>query len=206
MNELVSKLEELSIIKALVIGLVIGALYWFLSEDGAQQLQVIEANKIQVETLRKDLAALENTVREVQEHQVRIGALGNELANLSSYISEKSKAIDLMKKISSEAKAAGLDILNLTESQDFVQNTGPSLYTTYNIQADLQGTFSQHLLFLSFLTNLKTIVTVGNFNMAVENAELAAAGADSPDAKFTVKLTGYRYNPEVPANPAEVTQ
>ncbi len=205
MNALVSRLEQLSLVKALVIGLVIAALYWFMSEDGAQELQVIEANKTQVEALRKELAALENTVREVQEHQVRIGALGNELNNLSSYISEQSKAVDLMKKVSNEAKAAGLDIINLAETSDAAATEGETLYSTYGIQASLQGTFSQHLLFLSFLTNLKTIVTVSDFNMAVDSQAAAAAGADSPDASFTVKLRGYRYNPETPAAPT-VTQ
>jgi Tfp pilus assembly protein PilO len=196
MSELFIRLQQLSISKAIAIGIFIGAAYWFMSDDGSVLKDGIQANRQQIQAIQAQMVQLDAAVREVQEHQVRISVLGNELNTLSSYIPEKYTGVDLMKKVSGEAKAAGLDILGLTEGAAGGSSANSSiLYESFDITADLLGSYSQHLLFLSFLTNLKSIVTVGDFDMTVNPATDGGAGAasDATLVRFKLKLNGYRY-------------
>lgn len=191
MNELFAKLQQVSLGKSVIIGVIIAAAYWFLSDDGSVYQASVNTKTKQLQDIRGQIAKVEESVRLAQQYQVTVAALGNQLSTLSSYIPEQFDNADLMRIVSTEAKAAGLDILRITEARnDQMQNS--DLYQEFDIKVDLQGSYPQHVLFLSFLTKLKTIVTVRDFTMEAVT-QRNNTGSDVTEAKLSLTLVGYRY-------------
>lgn len=193
MNELFTKLDQISIAKAFGIGIVLGAIYWFMSDDGSALTQQIQANQQRLVSIEKDIEVEEQKVETAQKYRLTVDALGSELSSLSDFIPKDLRSTDLMKTFSTEAKAAGLDILRISEGRGMMQVEGSGLYEAFSVDVELTGTFPQHVLFLSFLSRLKTVVTVSSFRLSRDQAGGSQDGAESPQTRFTVTLLGYRY-------------
>lgn len=193
MNELFVRLEQVSIGKAVIIGVVLAGLYWMMSDDGSSIEAMIQSSQSQIQTTRKSIEEEEEKVQLTQRYKLTVASLGNELQVLSDYIPKDLRASDLMKTVSSEAKAAGLDIVKVSEGGVDQRLNGESdLYESFSVNVELAGTFPQHVLFLSFLTRLKSIVTIDNFQLTTQQ-KTSEDGSSSPSVKFNVELVGYRY-------------
>ncbi len=191
---MMERLQEMSNAQAAIIGLVISFFYWWLLfEDGRSFKVVIEQSTNDIAMAKSEIMKVETTMNQAREFRETVQALGDQLTTLTAYVPEKLSATDIMKGISAEAKASGLNILRIQEdSVGRPPGQGSQLYETLQVDVELQGTFPQQMLFFSYLTRLNFIVTIGKFEMTAQtNGETGMYS--SPPVSLHGKVTGYRY-------------
>lgn len=194
MSELFTRLQQITIARAAMVGFAVAAFYWFIGDDGSALERMNEGKRQQITTLQADIAKLEESVRLAKQYEVTISALGGQLTKISNYIPEKFSPVELMKLVGNEAKTAGLDILNLTENSSSASANSAEedpVYNSFEVSAEFEGNYSQLLLFLSYLTKLDKIVTVGDFT--IDSQTGTGTGAGLAPLRFVIKLLGYKY-------------
>jgi len=186
---MLEKLSEISIPRAALFGIIIGALYYFIGyNDGSTIVANIVNKENEIKALEARRNRLDKTINEVKNFEIIQSELGDKLEKAKKYIPKKTNAVTLMRKLSSEAKLAGTNILNITEgTRNMVDG---AFFEKLSISVRLQGTYGQLLTFMSYMTKVDQIVTVSNINMRLDNA---ASGGESKMLSFTGLFSGYSY-------------
>jgi type IV pilus assembly protein PilO len=179
-----AKLGTMSLGKVLMLSLVVSGLYYMIAYDAGDTWRAVIAQTIQTKAdleektrkIDKDLEEV-NNLREAQEKDAE------RLNILLGYIPEKLSNFELMKTLSNEAKAVGVNINQIRDKGG--QATTTEFYEEIGVDIDLEGSFSQLVLFLSNLTRLNQILTL-------ESLSLRAAQGDS-SLLMSAQVNGYRY-------------
>lgn len=193
MKGLITKLQELSVGSAAIIGIVVLGFYYALSYDNGSQLQAqIESHQARISELETQKEKLDADLVRVAEYKLAVKEMGDQVQLYRKYIPDSLRSNDLLGVISREAKAAGLDVsLTGDSSQSFDPLNAEKPYESVSIRADLKGSFGQHLLFLSFLTKVDLLLTVGNFTFARQSSAVNSEGNNNLD--FNVSISGYQF-------------
>lgn len=190
MNSL-EKINQLSITRALIIGFVLAGLYYFIGyNDGTIQKNQIAAIEGQISTANKEIADVETKIKKAQQYKTLVTSMGSSFDVLVGYLPAKMSMADLMKAISTEAKAAGSNISRIQDAA--TRSDGAEFYDSLKVSTELSGTFPQHILFLSYLTRLEQILMVESMSMIVVNAQNSELG-QSPQVALSASIVGYRY-------------
>lgn len=188
--KLADTLIDMPLSKAFLVGVVIAGLYWFVGYDsGTNWETAITGHSENISKLRAEQKQLQEDIQRAKNFKENIQLKDEQFQTFTNYIPAKLSVADMMKAISSEAKAAGTNIIGI-EDRSRSQRTQSEFYETISINVELEGTFPQHLLFLSFLTRLETIITIENIDL---KSAQSAAGADGSAVKLSAVLVGYRY-------------
>lgn len=181
-------LGALPIGRVIVLSLVISGLYYLVGYDGGAQFQIA------IDTANKTLQDLEVEDKKLEVELQEIRALkaaqekdSEQLNMLLAFIPEKFSNFELMRTLSNEAKAVGVDIDSLKDV-GVLANKGAEFYAEIGVDIEIDGSFAQLLLFLSNLTKLKQIVTL-------DTLSLRTVGSQSSDSQLTMsaQVRGYRY-------------
>lgn len=183
------RINQLSIGRAIFIGLVLAGFYYFLSYNNGAMLDAqINANKAKVEELNKTIKDEEAKIERINQYKKTAEQLGESFNRFLSYIPEKLRNTDLMKIVSTEAKAAGANIVRVSEQG---MGTRSEFYEEIKVSVELVGTFQQMMLFMSFLTKVDQIITISKLNLRSQSSE--NFDISSPSLQITADLRGYRY-------------
>ena len=188
------RLQQLTYSKVLLLGLLIAGLYYAIGYDNGKNLKnSAEQMKVQIKEKAAEIKDLELQAERIINMKKMMGVLGEDLENFLAYIPEKMSITDLMKIISTEAESAGVNVNRMGEfrspSPSRVLEKG-QFYEELAVELNLQGTYAQLLLFLSYLTKLDKILSVSQLSME-SNAQ--QGDRESPIISFNCVILGYRY-------------
>ncbi len=183
------KINQLSIGRAIVIGLVLAGFYYYLGyNNGALLDSQLAANKAKTVELQKSIKDEEAKIERINQYKKTTEQLGESFNRFLSYIPEKLRNTDLMKIVSTEAKAAGTNIVRVAEQGVGVRS---EFYEEVKVNVELVGNFQQMMLFMSFLTKVDQIITVSKLNIRSNSSE--QLDVTSPSLQINADLRGYRY-------------
>ena len=185
---------RLTRIRALMLGCFFASVYYFFSYDnGMVQATTLVAANAEIEQQKKQLQEINAKLDKAHEYQRSAAEMGEALSRLLSYIPENFRLSDFMKVISEEAKVAGLNIIRIAETHSLPSATlgeKRNEFEELTVAVELQGTFSQHMTFLSNLTRQKQIFTIEKFLLEKDRE---SAESESPNISCKGEIKAYRY-------------
>lgn len=192
MNKIKDLLRRLTILRALVLGGFLAALYYSLVYDNGDVLNRTIANaQKEIESQTKQLKDMNDKLDRAHEYQRSAAEMGEALNRLLSYIPEDFRGQDFMKLLSEEAKIAGLNIIRINEASTNNQKDKKAEFEELLVQVDFQGSFAQQMTFLANLTKRKQIFIVDDFQFTKERN--GGPESEFPVVRFHAAIKAYRY-------------
>lgn len=187
MNQIFERLSALTNGKAIIIGLVVGAIYYFMMyDDGAsleQQLGNVNSQIQEAETKKKDTEA---TLKEEARMKEAVGKLSEQYAFIAKKLPSELKSSDMVRGIDSVAKMAGVSV-KLKKPGSV---TKKEVVEELPVEVTLEGSYSQIAQFIYFTSNLERLTRVLNFSLIGQD--------DSKDRtlRFEGQVVSYKLAPE----------
>ncbi len=188
------RLKRLTSGMALMLGLVIAGLYYAFMYDSGEALETsIKNSRAEYESTTKDLERLEKAISDAERFKLTVASLGAEMDRILLAIPAKLTSLDLMKTMSTEAKAVGVDINSVSSTGSVVPNKDPAdqFYEGIPIDIALSGTYNQIMLFLSNLTRLDKIIVAKKLNLVSSLGSVSVNNV--PTIGLTASFLAFRY-------------
>ena len=151
--------------RALVLGLMIAGLYYLIIFDGGELERAnIESLNQQKKTKQAELQRLEGQMRNVREYEAAKVQVGQEIEKIVSFIPRDFRISEFMKILSTEAKAAGTSIVNIADSSGRA-GIDHGFFKEISVRVELEGSFSQVMVFLSYLTKIDRVITMSELSV-----------------------------------------
>lgn len=186
------KIKNLTAGKAALVGGVVALLYYMvLYDDGSSKEQGIQTMSSQLVKVKTELSQIDKTLSDASRFEKLAKDMGEEVDKVISYLPINFSATDMMKMLSTEAKASGSNIVRVranSMARPGSHRSGEKFYEELKVSVELEGTYSQLLLFLSFLTRVDKIITMDSLTMTSSSSK---DGANL--LKFGGDFVGYRY-------------
>lgn len=202
------KLAALTYGKSFLIGLAIGAFYFFVFyNDGSLIQNNINKGKTEIDKLTNEVKAIDAAVKDAERFNKAVEALGEEMQVIQKAIPAELTSTELMRIVSTEAKAVGVQINSLAGSGGTTSNAPRAgsasrgaagsivYYEPITVTVSLTGKYNQMMLFLSNLTKLDKIITSKNIKISADRGK--SATANNPDIQMSATLLAYKYKVEV---------
>jgi type IV pilus assembly protein PilO len=145
---------------SLAAAAVVGGLFWYFYYSPAVEER--DQKAAQLETLQKEIRALEVTANKLQEFQREVQLLEAKLETLKRILPPAKETPDLMRKVQALASQSNLGIKTFTPqavvNKDF--------YQEWPIKVDVQGTYHNLALFFDRVSRLSRLVNVGELKIA----------------------------------------
>jgi type IV pilus assembly protein PilO len=148
-----------SVAAALIIGVAFYYFYW----SGAMDEERQKAERL--ETLRKEIRALEVTANKLQEFQREVAQLEAKLETLKRILPPEKETPDLMRKVQALASQSNLTIKNFTPSA--VVNR--DFYQEWPINMAVDGSYHNLGMFFDRVSRLSRLVNLGNLKIGARN-------------------------------------
>jgi type IV pilus assembly protein PilO len=186
------KLNQLGMDKAIMIGLVLTVIFYFLIYNDGSALEAnLAAGRAALEQKTRELESMRKTLADAKTHQEVAARLGKDMEQVLSAVPQDYNNIELMKLVSTEAKSVGLNILSLAGGEGQASDPGKN-FVPINVSVSLSGTFNQIMMFLSNLTKVGKVILTRDLNLTAGNST-----ATSPIMTFSATLIAYRYTEKV---------
>lgn len=181
-------LGNLSTGRALMLGFGLAAIYYFIAFDSGLLLsQSIAKHTEELQTIKNELGLAKQKIEKARIFEKTSAELGATLHSVLAYVPENNNQSDLMKIVSNEVKASGERLIKMRGMDEASEST---FYQTVSVEVELQGSFVQHMLFLSYLTRVDQILTVDR--LLIESLG-EFMDAESPLSTMRVTIRGYKY-------------
>jgi Tfp pilus assembly protein PilO len=182
----------------MLIGFVVASFYYFLMYDsGITQQTNIATGTTRIQELQAQMADMQQKLDAAAVYKKTAAEIGSTITKLLSLIPEDFKMTDLKRLVSNEAKVAGSSLSDITVRTTETSTVSPE-FEELSVTVDMQGSFLQHMVFLSNLTKINQILIVRRFDFAhVKEGK----GDESPTVKFTADIIAFRYK----GNPTPTT-
>lgn len=186
------KVIEASYMKAFLLGLVFAAIYFLVGYDsGDVQIKRAQQARQKTQEIKAELQRIQVNLDRSKEFKETLKLKDEQFLTFTSYIPEQLNISDMMKAISAEAKAAGVNINSIKDGK-ISESESFQFTDAIAVSVQLDGGFPQHLLFLSYLTRLDSIFTVSEMSFAMKSS---GKSGDPSEIKvsFNANIVGYRY-------------
>lgn len=183
-------MSRLSTGRALMLGLILGAFYYFLVFDSGYNLKnQISEGQARIEELKHQIEDNQKKLDRAMVYKKTAAEVGSTINKLLSLIPEKFGMPDLMRIVSNEAKVAGSSLADIKPEETRVSSFAKE-FEEISVSVDLTGSFLQHMIFLSNLTKINSILVTKRylFDLVREGR-----GEDPPVVKLTAQIAAYRY-------------
>lgn len=185
-------LNSMSLTKAAVVGMAIAGFYYMAAyDDGTGIEKDTQRFKSETAQLRGELLKMQAAISSARGLDEKVEGLNQTLKGITLYMPRDSNEYSLMKLLSSEAKAAGVNIVGIRQAALRSTTETSPYWKEFPVDVELKGSFSQMLLFLSFLTRVNRMITVESFDFGGVNS--GEAGTDDLLLNFKARFYGYRY-------------
>jgi type IV pilus assembly protein PilO len=189
------QLKNITVGKSLLIGLALGAGYYFMMyNDGSAIEAQIGTVQQQIAAAESEVASVRKAIEDAERYQQTMSTLGSEMERVQKAMPSKLNTTDLMKVISTEAKAVGAEINQLSANEGYQTGspeTEERYYDEVPVQVEITGTYGQVMLFLSNLTKLDKIVTAKKLELTILQGGVTKNRVPSISLKST--LQAYKY-------------
>lgn len=187
MNQLFEKLAMLTNGKALVIGLMVGAAYYFMMyDDGAaleQQVAALSGQMQEAEAKKKDTEA---TLQEEARMKDAVGKLSEQYAFIAKKLPSDLKSSEMIRGIDTVAKMAGVSVKlkkpGIVSKKEVVEELP--------VDVTLEGSYSQIAQFIYYTSNLERLTRVLNFSVVAQD------DAREKPLRFEGQVVSYKLAPE----------
>ena len=148
---------------------LVGGLFWYFYYSPAVEERDTKAARL--DTLQKEIRALEVTASKLQEFQREVQLLEAKLETLKRILPPAKETPDLMRKVQALAAQSNLAIKTFTPqavvNKDF--------YQEWPIKVDVQGTYHNLALFFDRVSRLSRLVNVGNLKIVALNQQTGSS-------------------------------
>jgi len=186
------RLKSMSPVQALIIGLALMGIY-YLAVFKSGEATKTSSSQMRIEISNKKLE-LEKADRLISQNQSITQDEREKLAYLNEVmqiVPTEFTGTELMRILSNEIKASGASLVRLVDSTPAVLNAdSKNFLERVQVQVEVQGTFSQILVFLSYLTRVDRLLVLGDYKI-----ETSAESTRARGVKFTADVFGYKANP-----------
>jgi len=183
-------LNRISTGRALLIGLILAAFYYFLFLDqGMAQKAQIKAAQQEITTLQNQIKTNQAKLDRAEVYKKTAAEAGTSINKLLAMIPEQFGVSDLEKILSNEAKVAGSSLDNMQPDLPKI-STAAKEFEEISVRIDLSGSFLQQMIFLSNLTKIPQILIVRKFTMDMNGQQ---KGDESPNIHMSAEIVAYRY-------------
>jgi type IV pilus assembly protein PilO len=186
MNKFFDILAAQEIPKVLIMGLGLGIFYYFFFfNDGSVLNAQIESLNQQLsveETKKKDT---DNTLKQVQEMQEKIGQLSLKYQEISRRLPASLYSIDINKSIDDFARGSGVSV----KSKKPGENVRGEIVEEVPVEVNIEGNYAQLSRFAFLVSNAERM-------SRVKNVVISAVPEDVKRLKFVGQVVGYKLTPE----------
>lgn len=151
------KLNELSLVNALIFGILFAASYYVLFYHPSDPNIVISGLDQSIVTVKSEITKLDSEIKEGQKLQQEIQEMEIKAEKVYKYIPETFSLDQASSAISEEARLAGLSIQSIRTGQSWMNKETVSVGS---VDVDVLGEFNQIMIFLSELTRKEMIYAV----------------------------------------------
>jgi len=144
------------------LAVVIGAAFYFGYWSDAVVERDGKATKL--ETLQKEIRALEVTAQKLGDFQREVALLERKLETLKSILPPAKETPDLMRKVQALAAQSNLNIGNFTPSA----TVNREFYQEWPINMGVSGSYHNLAMFFDRVSRLPRLVNVGNLNIRAQ--------------------------------------
>lgn len=144
---------------SLAAAALVGGLFWYFYYSPAVEERDTKAAKL--ETLQKEIRALEVTANKLQEFQREVQLLEAKLETLKRILPQTKETPDLMRKVQALASQSNLGIKVFTP----MPVVNKDFYQEWPIKVDVQGTYHNLGLFFDRVSRLSRLVNVGDLKI-----------------------------------------
>ncbi len=188
---LTEKIQSMTALKAGVIGLgIAGAYYILLFNDGGETARRIASTEEELKKMSREISILEGTFTDASRLTKIAEEMGESMNRVAKYIPEKLTDSELVKNLSSAARAVGAKVVSISSKSRVDSSSG--LYVEIPVGIELVGTYGQMMSFLAQLTQGERIYTVKNMSYATYRGESRTSGSE---VKLSATVVGYTYIP-----------
>lgn len=190
-------LNRITMARALLIGGVVTAFYYFLMYDsGASQGASIAAAQTKLQELQTQMNDAQTKLENAAVYKKTAAEVGSTIEKLIGLIPEKFGMSDLMRIVSNEVKTAGSSLAAITPKSTEPSEVAPE-FEEVSLDVDVQGSFLQHMVFLSNLTKVQNILIIRKYEMS--NAR-EGKGDEAPSVRLNAEIVAFRYRGKSAAN------
>ncbi len=191
MQQYILQLGEMTWSKVIVGGLIALGAYWGLYYDNGEKLET------EIQQLTTRLAESERQLRETKEAMAdaeRFEKLvrQNEIQfeKVMEYLPQDTNSNELTRLVNQVSQLSGARVketqpMSVAERKDFYEMT--------RIKVDLQGSFSQVVLFLSSLSKVQKLLTFDNLEIKTLEEGAVIGEGETPPVTLEATMVGYRY-------------
>ncbi|MBL7689386.1 MAG: type 4a pilus biogenesis protein PilO [Bdellovibrionaceae bacterium] len=191
MQQYILQLGEMTWSKVIVGGLIALGAYWGLYYDNGERLET------EIQQLTTRLTESERQLRETKEAMAdaeRFEKLvrQNEIQfeKVMEYLPQDTNSNELTRLVNQVSQLSGARVkatqpMSVAERKDFYEMT--------RIKVDLQGSFSQVVLFLSSLSKVQKLLTFDNLEIKTLEEGAVIGEGETPPVTLEATMVGYRY-------------
>ncbi|MFN7454701.1 MAG: type 4a pilus biogenesis protein PilO [Pseudobdellovibrionaceae bacterium] len=178
-NNLLLRLAMMTSQRILVIGVVLGLIYYFMFFDGGekQKKRITELNqKIKVEQAK--LPESQAALKEVDLVRASVAALGEQFTRVSQQLPSNIQMSEIIRTVDDLARITGVSI----KAKEPKPNVPRDVVEEVPLRINLEGSYSQITLFLYQIARLERLMKVKDFTISSpresvgENARLIFEG------------------------------
>jgi Tfp pilus assembly protein PilO len=151
------KLNELSLVNALIFGALFAASYYVLFYHPSNPEVVISGLDQSINAVKVEIAQMDKQIREGELLKKEIDEMEIQAEKIYKYIPENLSQDQASSSVSEEARVAGLSIQSIRAGQSW---TDQETVSVGSVDVNVQGEFTQIMIFLSELTRKETIYSI----------------------------------------------
>jgi type IV pilus assembly protein PilO len=159
----------------LLIGLIVGAGYWFLWRDRFERLEEVKAKE---EELREEFEEKQQRAANLEKYKRQLEEMRSLFGDMLDQLPSAERVPDLLTDISNEVLASGLR-QELFQPQDSEQK---DFYAEKPVQIRVAGKYDELGRFVSGVANMPRIVTL-------DGVKISRDSEGDPDGEATADLT-----------------
>ncbi len=148
---------------SLFLALVIGGLFWWQHLSPAMDEE--RQKTAQLDTLKREIAALEVTANKLAEFQREVALLEAKLETLKRILPPEKETPDLMRKVQSLASQSSLLIKSFTPGA----TVNKEFYQEWPITMTVEGNYHNLGIFFDRVGRLSRLVNIGNIKITSRN-------------------------------------
>jgi len=157
------KLNELSLVNALIFGLIIAAGYFVMFYSASNPKTVIAGLSQNITTVKGEIAKLDKKIKEGERLQKEIRKMEARAEDVYKYIPLNMSLEQGSGAVSQEARLAGLSIQSIRASSSWDEKV---TVASGEVDIKVQGQFSQMMVFLSEMTRKDQVYSVKSLKIS----------------------------------------
>lgn len=192
LDQLIVALAALSWGRTLMAGGFVAAIYFFgFFNDAGSIRAASDRSRKEIQDIESQLKSTRDAIAHADRFEQEVKMTVDQFSKISEYMPEKLSTAELTTFLAEISSKAGMRLL---KTQPRPGSDKTSYYETSKLGFSLEGTYSQVVTFLSFISQAPRFLTFDR----IEITPVAGSDPEAPKLVFNAVVVGYRYLPPKP--------